>query len=88
MPLPINPSAHSKIHAGPLYGLLVRRLPKQYRFGTGYLNVSAIATDLGVSREGCYKWLRLNRLSPGAAKRLIELSDGMLTVNQISKSVI
>ena len=74
---------------GPLYDLLRKALPA-YRTPSGRLNVPKLAKDLGadgMSREGVYKWLRANRLTPPNAKKLVDLGDGRLKIEQLHQFV-
>lgn len=63
---------------GDLYRLLWDGFP-QWRRPNGTLDTQQLANAMGFTREGCYKWLRSEKLPPGRAVQLIAASEGRLT---------
>jgi len=72
---------------GPLYDLLKGRFPG-HRTDTGRFDVPRFATDLGMSNEGIYKWLRANKISPEGAKKVVALSRGRAKIEDFTKFVL
>lgn len=63
--------------SGPLYKYLVQVLPAfvDNPFSADpALNVQKLREATGRSHEGVYKWLRASKLTPAAAKKLIEVA--------------
>lgn len=58
---------------GPLYNALMDLFP-EHRTKLEVLDVQRLKTELGMSHEAIYKWLRSSKLTPSNAKALIELS--------------
>jgi hypothetical protein len=63
---------------GKLYELLHRALP-DHSNTHGQLNVCAVATTLGLSTEGVYKWLRVDRITPDGAKAVVRVAEGRVS---------
>jgi hypothetical protein len=70
-----------------LYHVLYAALP-DYRTPNRFLDVRKLATEIGVSHEGFYKWLRADRLPARRVKSLVELSGGKLTDGILVKYVM
>lgn len=66
---------------GELYLMLVKTLPSKYCSDEfeSRIDIRKLATDLNMSHEGVYKWMRADRISGHQATKLIDLSDGNLT---------
>jgi len=58
----------------PLYLLLLGRFPQFQPPGRAF-NVAALASAIGFSHEGVYKWLRSGKLSHRGAQQLVVLSQ-------------
>lgn len=56
---------------GPLYDLLFEAFPA-HRSVQGVLDVKRLAEDCEMTKEGAYKWLRDNKISPAGALKLVE----------------
>jgi hypothetical protein len=67
---------------GPLHDLAVSK--GLYPDSDDKLNVRAIARELNLSMEACYKWFRRNRIPPRHALMFCERSDGRLRMEDFS----
>jgi hypothetical protein len=63
-----------------LYETLLEKMPDRYQsqYTEDTLNITALARDLKMSREGVYKWFRANRISPRGATAICKLSRGRI----------
>lgn len=64
---------------GGLYDFLFARFP-DHRSKQQVLDVPRLATDLEMSAEGVYRILRKNKLNADQAKKIIEISEGRITI--------
>lgn len=78
--------AESSFTFGPLYDLLKAKFP-DYRTDTGRFDVPRFSTDLNMSHEGVYKWLRKNKISPDGARKVVSLSRGRAEINDFTAFV-
>ncbi len=56
-----------------LRDLLTRALPVFHHRGTS-LNIDGLASNLGMSRGGVYKWFKANRISPKGVRKILDLA--------------
>lgn len=69
------PSApKSEALAGDLYELLKEKLPVCRSEG-GALQVAKLASRLGMTNEGVYRWLRADDISKRGRKRVVEIGS-------------
>lgn len=67
---------------GKLYETLCAGYPNM-RTKKGFLDVSTLAKTINFSEEAVYKSFRNNDLSRNMAKRIIECSEGRLTITDL-----
>lgn len=72
-----------------LHGLLVERLETvEGVVVEGKLVPSQLARKVGTVRYTIYRWLNTSRISPRGAAKLIELSKGRLTKEELAPFII
>lgn len=67
---------------GDLYKLLDKSFP-QFRARQGKLSIRHIAVGLDIHTQSVSKWCLLDRVPANQVKKLVELSNGKLTVEQL-----
>jgi hypothetical protein len=72
---------------GKLYDFCAHKLPEM-RTAKGILDVPAMADAMGLSREGVYKCFRSNRMTPGIARKLIEISNGRIEASEMIEFIL
>lgn len=60
---------------GDLYQLLERIFPEHRSSRDHVLDVKRLASEINLTSEGVYKWLRADRLPMKRARKLIELAN-------------
>lgn len=68
---------------GPLYDTLTVTLPA-FVGPDGSLDVNKLRQAVGMSKEGVYKWLRSNKLTPEAAKKVVGVAGSPDNVMQLA----
>ncbi len=66
----------------PLYKFLFGAFP-EHRTRQDLLDVPRLAEAIELNKESVYKWLRSGRVSVAGAMKLIELSAGKITKEQM-----
>jgi hypothetical protein len=74
--------AEIRFYRKPLYKLLATTFAR-FETGQGLFDVAGFAAAIGMSHEGVYKWIRSDRISPIGARKVIELSAGVITKEQM-----
>lgn len=72
---------------GSLYSVLDGAFPGA-RTIQGYLDVKWLAGELGMSTWGVHKWFHNNQVPAKRVKRLIQLSEGRLTLEMLAPFLI
>lgn len=64
---------------GPLHDLLLKACPPD---ATGDRSIPILAKHLNMSSWGVFKWIKHDRLPPRQAMKIVELSEGKVTIEQ------
>lgn len=74
---------HKKL--GPMQDLLLKACPADPV--TGEVSLAILASYLRLSRQTPYTWIAEGRFSPAIARKLVELSDGRITIEDTHRFV-
>jgi hypothetical protein len=66
---------------GPLHDLLLKACPPNEH---GERSIPILAKYLDMSSWGVFKWIKNNKLPPRQAMKIVELSEGKVTIDQFS----
>lgn len=66
---------------GPLQDLLIQACPPNER---GYKSIPVLAKALDMSYYGVYKWIQSGSIPPRAAMKVVEISEGRVTLNDFT----
>lgn len=85
---PVNPNT-SRFWETALHELLASRLAHvEGLVVDGRIVPAKLAQKVGRCRFTAYRWLGDNRISPGGAKKLIDISGGQLTKEELAPFLI
>lgn len=71
---------------GPLHDLLLKACPRS-NSSSGSIPAT-LAPALGVSYQYIYRWIAEGRVPPKFVKKIVEVSDGRVTVEELVPFVI
>lgn len=82
----MSPKSSPPSYETALYKKIEVALPSYVE--RGRLKVRKLAKDLEVSGAAAYRWFKNNRLTPAAAKKLIDISNGSLTPTDLVEFIV
>lgn len=77
---------HGNSYLGDLHALLKKTFP-EFRNRRGGLDVHQLSDHLEYSFQNMYLWFKSEKITPIAAKRIVERSRGRLKLEQLQKFV-
>lgn len=64
-----------------LFKFVESRLP--HYVVRGRLSVNKLASDIELSAQSVYKWFRTNRITPAGAQKLVNVSQGRMSLTDL-----
>lgn len=64
---------------GPLHDLMLRACPPNDK--SGMKSIPTLAEAIGYTPQGLYKMIRQNKVSPAAAAKIVEVSNGEVSLD-------
>lgn len=69
---------------GPLHDLLLKACPPD---AEGFKSIPILAVELKMTAYGVYKWIKKGKLPPDAAKKVVDRSEGRVTLEEFHEFV-